>query len=126
MDMTTDILVVIEQELNKLLTDSTLRGVPYAIVLTAQNEIHRSLTLNILYGAPQGNYMRTQLKLQRKLCTLMKRRNSQNYSPKNDCVCQLEPNLRKTRWSSVLNAASLLDMISIIYAAQRTGFCLRI
>ena len=57
--MMTDILVVIEQELSKLLIDTTRRGVPYAIVVTAQNEMHRSLTLNILYGTPQGKITRS-------------------------------------------------------------------
>ena len=44
-----------EDYLQRATDDVLRRGLPYNIIITAQNELHRSITLKILHGTPQGN-----------------------------------------------------------------------
>ena len=43
-----------EEYLQRATDDVIRRGLPYNIIITAQNELHRSITLKILHGTPQG------------------------------------------------------------------------
>ena len=46
-----------EDFLSRAMDDVMRRGLPYNIVINAQNELHRSITLKILHGTPQGSYL---------------------------------------------------------------------
>ena len=57
-DMITVINILPSEDfLSRAMDDVMRRGLPYNIVINAQNELHRSITLKILHGTPQGSYL---------------------------------------------------------------------